>query len=80
MSKRQETIIIQLETYQIIRINNFYKLIGIDLSRQKIQVFLNKNNITRKLEEDHGVTMFFIAEKEQKIILNFSLDSLVITE
>ena len=35
-------MIIQQETYQIIRINNFYKLIGIDLSRQKIQVFLNK--------------------------------------
>ena len=34
----------------------------------------------RKIEEDYGVTIFFIAEKQQKAILNFSLDSLNITE
>ena len=33
-----------------------------------------------KLEEDGGATMFFIAEKQQKTILNFSLDSLIATE
>ena len=37
-------------------------------------------NFTGKLEEDDGATMFFITEKKQKKILNFSLDSLIITE
>ena len=37
-------------------------------------------NFTGKLEEDDGAAMFFIAEKKQKTILNFSLDSLIITE
>ena len=32
-----------------------------------------------KLEENDGVTMFFIAERKQKTILNFSLDSLIVT-
>ena len=33
-----------------------------------------------KLEEDDGATMFFITEKQQKMILNFSLNSLIVTE
>ena len=33
-----------------------------------------------KVENVNGATMFFIAEKQQKIILNFSLDSLIVTE
>ena len=33
-----------------------------------------------KLEEDDGATMLFIAEKQQKNILNFSLDSLIVIE
>ena len=37
-------------------------------------------NFTGKLGEVDGVTMFFIAEKQQKTILNFSLDSLILTE
>ena len=37
-------------------------------------------NFTRKLEEDDGATMFFIAEKQQKAKTNFSLDSLIVTE
>ena len=37
-------------------------------------------NFTRKLEEDDGATMFFIAEKQQKVMTNFSLDSLIVTE
>ena len=32
------------------------------------------------LEEDDGATMSFIAEKQQKLILSFSLDSLNVTE
>ena len=48
----------------------FYKRIGVDLSRQA------NTNIPR----DDGATMFFIAEKQQKVILDFSWDSLIVTE
>ena len=37
-------------------------------------------NLTGKLEEDGGVKMFSIAEKQPKTILNFSLDPLIVTE
>ena len=33
---------------------------------------------TGKLEVDDSATMFFIGEKQQKIILNFSSDSLIV--
>ena len=34
-------------------------------------------NFTGKLREDDGATKFFIAQKQQKTILNVSLDSLI---
>ena len=37
-------------------------------------------NFTGKFDEDDGAAMFFIAEKQQKTVLNFSLDSLIVTE
>ena len=37
-------------------------------------------NFTRKLDKGDGATMFPIAEKQQKTILNISLDSLIVTE
>ena len=37
-------------------------------------IILQQINFTGKLEEDGGATMFFISEKQQKTILNFSLD------
>ena len=37
-------------------------------------------NITGTLEEDDNATIFFIGERQQKAILNLSLDSLVVTE
>ena len=37
-------------------------------------------NFLGKLEKDDGVTMFFIVEKQQKNILNFLLDFLIVTE
>ena len=58
---------------------NFYKRIGIDLSRQINTIFHQQINFTGKLEDD-GPTMFFVAENQQKIILNFYLDSLIVTE
>ena len=54
-------------------------IIGIDLSRQANTRILQQIDFVGKLEEDDGATMFFIAEKQQKTILNFSVDSLIVT-
>ena len=59
---------------------NYYKLIGIDLLRQANTNILQQINFTGKLEENDGSIMFFITDKQQKTILNFSLDSLIVTE
>ena len=37
-------------------------------------------NFVKKLEDDNGATIFFIAKKQQKTILNFFLDSPIATE
>ena len=59
----------------------YYKLIGIYLSRQASTIISQQFKFVGKLEEDDsGAIMFFIAEKQQKAILNFSLDSLIVTE
>ena len=59
---------------------NYYKLIGTNLSRQANTNIPQQSNFIEKLEEDDGARMFFIAEKQQKTILNFSLDSLIVKE
>ena len=59
---------------------NYYKLIGTDLSTQRNKNIPRQIDFTRKLEKDDGATLFFIAEKQQKEILNFSLNSLIVTE
>ena len=59
---------------------DYYKLIGIDLSRQANANIPQQVNFIGKLEEDDRATMFFIAEKQQKTILNLSLNSLIVTE
>ena len=59
---------------------NYYNLIGIDLSGQTNTSIPQQINFTGNLEEDDGATMFFIAEKQQKTNLIFSLDSLIVTE
>ena len=59
---------------------NYYKLIGIDLWRQTNMNIPQQTNYIGKLEKDEGATIFFIAEKQQKAILNFSLDSLIASE
>ena len=48
----------------------YYKRIGIGLSRQTNTSIPQEINFVGKLEEDDGATMFLIAKKEQKIILN----------
>ena len=45
---------------------NYYKLIGIDLSRQSNTNIPQHINFTEKLDEDDGATISFIAEKQQK--------------
>ena len=52
----------------------YYKLIGTNLSRQTNARIPQQINFTGKLEEHDDATMFCIAEKQQKSILNFSLD------
>ena len=47
---------------------------------QKNTTISQQINFTGKLKEDDGAIMFFIAEKQRKTILNFSLDSLIVTE
>ena len=59
---------------------NFYKLIYIDLSRQINSNIPKQIIFTGNLEKENGATMFFIAEKHKKNILNFSLDSLIVAE
>ena len=55
----------------------YCKLIGIDLSRQGNMSIPQQINFTGTLEEDDGAAMIFIAEKQQKVILNISLDWLI---
>ena len=57
----------------------YYKVIGIDLSRQANTNVIQKINFVGKIEESDGGKMFFI-EKQQTAILNFSLDSLIVTK
>ena len=58
----------------------YYKLIGIELSKQTHTSIPQQINCVGKLEEDDDTKMFFIAEKQQKTFLNFYLDSLIVTE
>ena len=53
---------------------NYYQLIGIDLSRQTYTNTPQQVNFVGILEEDDSSTMFFIAEEQQKPILNCSLN------
>ena len=59
---------------------NYYKIIGIELPRQINTNIPQQINFTEKFEEDDGAIMLFIAEKQQKAILNFSLNSLMVSE
>ena len=58
---------------------SYYKLIGIDLSRQTNTNIPQKINFVGNLEDD-GATMSFIAEEQQNTILNFSLNVLILSE
>ena len=58
---------------------NYHKLNGIDLSRLVNMSFPQQINFTKKLG-GNGATISFIGEKQQKTLLNLSLDSLILTE
>ena len=59
---------------------NYYKLIDIYLSRQANTSIPQQINFIGKLQKDNAATMFFVAEQQQKTILNFSVDSLIATD
>ena len=59
---------------------DYYKLIGTDLSGQTNTSIPQLVNLIGTFEEDDGAVMFIMPEKKQKTILNFSLDSLIVTE
>ena len=56
---------------------NYYKLISIDLSRKTNASIPQQINFIGKLKEDDDAIMF-IAEKQQKTVLNLSLDPLIL--
>ena len=81
LSKCQETVIIQQETNQITYviksfINSLTEIYPGQINTTISQII----SFTRKLEENDVATKFFMAEKQQKTILNFSVDSLIVTE
>ena len=58
---------------------NYYKIIGLDLARQTNINIPQKINFWGKLEDD-GAKMVFITEKQQKAIVKFSLNLLIVPE
>lgn len=63
----------QKETYCLYH-QKYYKLICIGLSRQTNWTIQQKVNFMGKYDEYHGVTIFFVAVKEQNTILSLALD------
>ena len=51
---------------------NCYKFTGIDLSRQTNTRISQQINFVGKLEHENNAAMLFMAEKQQKTVLNFS--------
>ena len=60
--------------------HKYHKRIGIDLPRQTNTSVPQQIDFVRKLEEDDSGAMLLVSEKQQKSILNFSLDLLIVTE
>ena len=58
----------------------YYKLAGTDSSRQANTTIPQEISFTKTLEKDDGATIFSIVEKQQKTILNFFLDPLIVIE
>ena len=77
--KCQEMIFIQQNLLDCLY-HQIYKLIDIDLSRETNTTIHPENQFCRKIGRKLRWNSVFIAEKVQRTILNFSLDSLIITE
>ena len=59
---------------------NYYKLTGIDLSRQANTNIPQQINFARKYKKKMMQQCFLLLKSNKKNILNFSLDSLIVTE
>ena len=59
---------------------NYYKLVGIDLSRQTNTNVPQQISFSEKLEKTTMQQYFLLQKKQHKTILNFSLNSLIVTE
>ena len=59
---------------------NYYKLIGVDLSIKTNTGIPQQIHFTKKLERNDGTTMLFVLEKQQKTILKFYFYPLIETE
>ena len=59
---------------------NCSKHITIDLLRETSTTIPQQINFIAKLDKHNGATISFIAEKQQKTVLNFSFHSLNVTE
>ena len=78
MSRNNDYITGNLLDY--LNYQHYFKLIGTDLSTQTNTSITQQINFGGKLEEVDGPTIFSITGKQQKTILNFSLDSVIETE
>ena len=59
---------------------NYYTLIGVDLSIKTNTGIPQQINFTEKLERNDGTTMLFVCEKQRKTILKFYFYPLIETE
>ena len=59
----------------------YYKLIGINLSRQTTTIIPQQTNFIGKIEEYDGARMpLLLKSSKKKTIVNFSLDLLIVTK
>ena len=80
LSRCLETMTLQQEIYYSWIICTIKNIIDIVLSRQRNTTFFQQINFMGELEEDNGATIIFISEKQRKMIRNYFLDLLNITE
>ena len=80
LSKCQEIMFTTGNLLHYLYHQKYYELIDINLSRQNNASIPQQIDFTGKLEEDDGAAMFFIALNQEKTILNFSLDSVIVTK
>lgn len=80
LSRCLETMTLQQEIYYSWIVCTIKNIIDIVLSRQRNTTFFQQIKFMGELEEDNGATIIFISEKQRKMIRNYFLDLLNITE